>query len=228
MYHTYYCLSNLIDKIDTDKSIIYIVFKILIQKFVYTLPPLPYDRDALEPYISRNTIDFQYCKHHQTYVEKLNVLVSADEKRSLEEIIKDSDGKVFNNAAQVWNHTFYWESLSEIHHQKPHKKTIELLTSKFNSLESFIADFSEQAANLFGSGWVWLVIDHNHELSIVSTPNAETPITQDLTPLLTCDMWKHAYYLDTQNARPQYLKNFWEVVNWAVVEERLTQYLSAK
>jgi Fe-Mn family superoxide dismutase len=195
---------------------------------VFKLPPLPYAKNALEPYISEQTIEFHYGKHHQTYVDKLNGLIDENENKSLEEIIQSSDGKVFNNAAQVWNHTFYWESLSEIHHQKPLTKTCELLISNFNSIEEFSTQFTDQALNLFGSGWVWLAIDHKNELSIVSTANAETPITQNLTPLLTCDVWEHAYYLDTQNARPSYLKNFWEVVNWAAVEERLTQYLNAQ
>ncbi len=195
---------------------------------MFKLPPLPYAKNALEPYISEQTIEFHYGKHHQTYVDKLNGLIDENENKSLEEIIQSSDGKVFNNAAQVWNHTFYWESLSEIHHQKPLTKTCELLISNFNSIEEFSTQFTDQALNLFGSGWVWLAIDHKNELSIVSTANAETPITQNLTPLLTCDVWEHAYYLDTQNARPSYLKNFWEVVNWAAVEERLTQYLNAQ
>ncbi|MDC3181020.1 superoxide dismutase [Gammaproteobacteria bacterium] len=194
---------------------------------MFTLPKLPYPRNALEPYISSDTVDYHYGKHHQTYVDKLNALLEKDETRSLIEIIQSSDGKIFNNAAQVWNHTFYWESLSKTHHQAPLEKMENMLSETFGNYDKFITQFSEQAANLFGSGWVWLVIDEKQTLSIISTANAQTPITMGLTPLLTCDVWEHAYYLDTQNARPKYINNFWNIINWVVVEKRLIQHLES-
>jgi superoxide dismutase, Fe-Mn family len=195
---------------------------------VITLPPLPFAKKALEPYISEQTLSFHYDKHHQTYVDKLNALIEASPQanQSLEEIILQSSGPVFNNAAQVWNHSFYWECLSDTHNQTPDKELMRAIDKCFGSYEQFITTFSQEAANIFGSGWCWLVLDPQKlSLRIITTQNAENPMTQALIPLLTCDVWEHAYYLDTQNQRPQYIKNYWAVVNWASVSSRYLQHI---
>ena len=188
------------------------------------LPPLPYAMDALAPHISAKTLEFHYGKHHRTYVTNLNKLI-ADTRwadASLEDIVKQSDGGMFNNAAQVWNHTFYWHCLSPRGGGEPKDKTAAALAKCFNSLDEFKTQFTHKAVTLFGSGWAWLVKDDEGQLKIVPTSNAGTPLTETgLTPLLTCDVWEHAYYLDYQNARPQYLAAFWQLVDWAQVEERL-------
>jgi superoxide dismutase, Fe-Mn family len=190
----------------------------------FTLPELPYDKSALEPHISAETLDFHYGKHHQTYVDKLNGLVEKDDKlagKSLEEIIRQSDGGVFNNAAQVWNHTFYWHCLSPEGGGEPGGKLAERINRDFGSFSAFKDKFTETAINTFGSGWAWLVENPDGKLEIVSTPNAKTPLTGDATPLLTCDVWEHAYYIDYRNARPKYLDAFWNLVNWAFAESQL-------
>ena len=186
---------------------------------MFELPMLPYERTALEPYISEETLSYHYGKHHQTYVDKLNGLIEGTPfaDMSLEEIIRQSDKGIFNNAAQVWNHTFYWENLSAKHGQEPQGDLLTAINDTYGSLEAFKDQFTQKALTLFGSGWTWLVIDANNQLQIVQTSNADTPITQNLKPILTCDVWEHAYYLDTQNARPKYLENFWAIVNWDVV-----------
>lgn len=186
------------------------------------LPELPYKFDALEPYISKKTVEFHYTKHHQGYVNKLNDFIKGTdfEKKSLEEIVKESEGKIFNNAAQIWNHTFYWEGFSAKPKSKPSGNLAEMIDSKFGSFENFKSEFESIAAGLFGSAWAWLVID-NGELKIVGTSNAGTPITEGLKPLFTCDVWEHAYYLDYQNRRPDYLSEFWNVLDWGVVEGRM-------
>lgn len=191
------------------------------------LPPLPYAQDALEPYISSQTVSYHYGKHHKTYVDKLNGLLEDHPLKDapLEDIVKQSSGAMFNNAAQIWNHTFYWESLSEQHQQKPSGALSQAITDTYGSLESFIEQFSEKAATLFGSGWVWLVIDANRTLQIIQTKDAQTPLTTESVAILTCDVWEHAYYLDTQNARPNYIQNFWKVVNWQHLEIRYQQAL---
>ncbi len=186
------------------------------------LPKLPYSHDALEPYISQKTIEFHYGKHHQTYVNKLNELIkgSAFEKESLEEIIKKSEGAIFNNAAQVWNHTFYWEGFSTDGGGKPSGDLLAAIEKKYGSFEQFRDDFSQAAITLFGSGWAWLVKKPDGTLDIVKKSNAENPITDGDKPIMTCDVWEHAYYLDYQNRRPEYIDAFWKIINWDVIEKR--------
>lgn len=181
------------------------------------LPALPYARDALAPRISEETIDYHYGKHHQAYVNNLNGLIKDTEHadKSLEEIIRGSDGGLFNNAAQVWNHTFYWNSLSPNGGGAPDGALAEAINAAFGSFDDFKAKFTASAGGNFGSGWTWLVKNGNGDLEIVNTGNAGTPITDtSVTPLLTVDVWEHAYYVDYRNARPEYLKNFWELANW--------------
>ncbi len=182
----------------------------------FELPPLPYEKNALEPHISSETLDFHYGKHHQTYVTKLNGLVpgSEFEGKSLEDIIKASSGGVFNNAAQIWNHTFYWNSLSPNGGGAASGALGDAINAKWGSHEKFVEEFSTQAANNFGSGWTWLVKTASGDLEIVNTSNAGCPLTDGHTPLLTCDVWEHAYYIDYRNARPKYLEAFWALVNW--------------
>ena len=190
---------------------------------MFTLPPLPYDMDALAPYISRETLEFHHGKHHQAYVDNLNKLVpgTPHEGQSLEEIITSSKGGIFNNAAQIWNHTFYFDSLGPVGHDIPSRPLYEAIDAKWGDLDVFMAEFSKAALANFGSGWTWLVKSTDGSLDIVSTSNAATPLTQtDVTPLLTCDVWEHAYYIDYRNARAKYLENFWKVVDWKVVSER--------
>ena len=187
----------------------------------FQLPNLPYEHDALEPYISKNTIEFHYGKHHNAYVNNLNKLSAGTEfeKMELEEIIKKSDGGIFNNAAQVWNHTFYFFAFSAKPKTKPEGKLAEAINESFGSLENFISEFSNAAATLFGAGWAWLVVN-NGKLEIVKTTNAENPLKNGLKPILTCDVWEHAYYLDVQNKRPDYIANFWKILDWKVIENR--------
>lgn len=182
----------------------------------FTLPDLPYDRKALAPHISEETLNFHYGKHHQAYVNNLNKLVDGtpNADKSLEEIIKTSGGGLFNNAAQVWNHTFYWHSMSPNGGGNPSGALADALNNAFGSVDTFREKFTATAAGTFGSGWAWLVQNTDGSLEIVSTSNAGTPITEEQSPLLTCDVWEHAYYLDYQNARPAYLKHWWELVNW--------------
>lgn len=187
------------------------------------LPKLNYQFNALEPYISQKTLEFHYFKHHQTYVDKLNSLIENTEfeAKSLEQIIKNSKGAIFNNAAQVWNHTFYWNSFSMRRNTKPTQPLEELINQKFGGIDAFKQEFTNQALNLFGSGWVWLVQNEEERLEILSLPNAENPITQNKKPLLVCDVWEHAYYLDKQNRRADYVKDFWQIVDWQKISERL-------
>lgn len=191
-------------------------------KFVmFELVELPYEFNALEPHISKTTVEFHYTKHHQGYVKKLNGMIEGTEfeKMSLEEIVKKSKGGMFNNAAQVWNHTFYWEGFSPKGAREPKGKVAELINKNFGSFEKFKEDFEKLSAGVFGSGWSWLVVKDG-DISIIGTSNAETPITEGAKPLFTCDVWEHAYYLDYQNKRPEYLKNFWNLLDWDVVEQR--------
>ena len=188
------------------------------------LPKLPYKRDALEPHISQRTIDFHYGQHHTGYVKNLNNLIEGSqfETMSLEEIIKKSEGSIFNNAAQVWNHTFYWHCMTPNANTKPQVKLLNAIERDFGSFENFRQLFIKQAATLFGSGWLWLVEDNNGRLSLMQTSNAETPLTNEgLKPLLTCDVWEHAYYLDQQNLRLAYLNEFWQIINWQFVEKNM-------
>ncbi|XPV70259.1 MAG: superoxide dismutase [Halarcobacter sp.] len=188
----------------------------------HELMKLPYELDALEPYMSKETLEFHYGKHHQTYVTKLNGLIEGTkyEALPLEDIIKDSDGGVFNNSAQVFNHDFFWKGLTPNGSEMP-SEVESLLNEAFGSVDKFKEIFTNTAVNHFGSGWAWLVKDKNGKLEVVATPNAETPITEGLTPILTCDVWEHAYYIDTRNARPKYLENFWKLVNWDFVAQNL-------
>ena len=182
----------------------------------FELPALPYARDALAPHISEETLDFHYGKHHNTYVVKLNGLVQGTdlENKSLEEIVKTSEGGVFNNAAQIWNHTFYWNCLSPNGGGAAEGELAEAINKAFGSFEDFVAAFNDKAVNNFGSSWTWLVKNADGSVEIVNTSNAATPLTTDQTPLLTCDLWEHAYYIDYRNVRPDYLKAFWALVNW--------------
>lgn len=184
-----------------------------------TLPQLPYALDALEPHISKETLEYHYGKHHNAYVTNLNKLIVGTEfeNLSLEEIIKKSSGGIFNNAAQVWNHTFYWHCLSPNGGGEPTGKLADDLVKFFGSLDAFKEQFSQTAATTFGSGWAWLVEDKEGTLKIVSTSNAGTPMTDGQNALLTCDVWEHAYYIDYRNLRPEYIKAFWSLVNWDFV-----------
>jgi Fe-Mn family superoxide dismutase len=188
----------------------------------FELPALPYANDALEPHISAETIEFHYGKHHNTYVTKLNGLVPGTEfeNLSLEEVIMKSSGGVFNNAAQIWNHTFYWNGLTPSSEAKegPSGDLATAIDATFGSLDEFKAKFTDSAVNNFGSGWTWLVKNADGSIAIVNTSNAACPLTDGQTPLLTCDVWEHAYYIDYRNVRPKYLENFWAIVNWDFVE----------
>ncbi|WP_026960171.1 MULTISPECIES: superoxide dismutase [Fe] [Aliagarivorans] len=190
----------------------------------FTLPALPYAQDALEPHISAETLSYHYGKHHNTYVVKLNGLIEGTELegKSLEEIVKSSSGGVFNNAAQVWNHTFYWNCLAPNAGGEPSGALADAIAANFGSFDEFVAKFTDSAINNFGSSWTWLVKNADGSLAIVNTSNAATPLTEEgVTPLLTCDLWEHAYYIDYRNLRPDYLKAFWALVNWDFVAENL-------
>lgn len=182
----------------------------------FTLPELPYALDALAPRISKETLEYHYGKHHQTYVTNLNNLIEGTDMAndSLEDIVKKSSGGVFNNAAQVWNHTFYWNSLSPNGGGEPTGALADAINAKWGSFDNFKAEFNKSAAGNFGSGWTWLVKKTDGSVDIVNTSNANTPLTTDDVALLTCDVWEHAYYIDTRNSRPQYLENFWALANW--------------
>lgn len=189
----------------------------------HRLPELPYAMNALEPHISQETLEYHYGKHHKTYVDKLNGLISGTEfeSASLEEIITKASGGIFNNAAQVWNHTFYWNCLSPQGGGEPAGALKDGINGEFGSFTNFKEKFSQAATTLFGSGWAWLVKNPDGSLDIVGTSNAGNPLTESKTPLLTCDVWEHAYYIDYRNARPKYLEAFWDLVNWNFVAKNL-------
>jgi Fe-Mn family superoxide dismutase len=190
----------------------------------FELPPLPYAKNALAPHISEETLEFHYGKHHQTYVDKLNGLVPGTpfEGKTLEEIVKTSTGGIFNNAAQIWNHTFYWHCLSPQGGGEATGAVAEAIRTAFGSFDKFKEEFSTAAVNNFGSSWTWLVKKADGSVAIVNTSNAGTPLTDDsVKPLLTCDLWEHAYYIDYRNARPKYLDAFWSLVNWDFVNQNL-------
>lgn len=189
----------------------------------FELPALPYEKNALEPHISAETLEYHYGKHHNTYVVNLNNLVKGSEfeGKSLVEIVKTSTGGVFNNAAQVWNHTFYWHCLSPQGGGEPTGAVAEAINKSFGSFAAFKEQFTDAAVKNFGAGWTWLVKKADGSLAIVSTSNAATPLTGADVPLLTVDVWEHAYYIDYRNARPKYLENFWALVHWAFVAENL-------
>ncbi|MFT5674559.1 MAG: Fe-Mn family superoxide dismutase [Paraglaciecola sp.] len=183
----------------------------------FELPALPYEKNALEPHISAETMEYHYGKHHATYVVKLNGLVEGTDmaSKSLEDIVKSSDGGVFNNAAQIWNHTFYWNSLSPNGGGAPTGSLADAINAKWGSFADFKAALNDKAVNNFGSSWTWLVKNADGSLDIVNTSNAGTPLTNpNLTPLLTVDLWEHAYYIDYRNVRPKYLEGFWALANW--------------
>lgn len=186
---------------------------------LHELPELPYSWDALEPHISKETIEYHYGKHHKTYVDNLNKLIPNTEfaDLTLEQIIMKSSGGIFNNAAQVWNHTFYWHCLKPNGGGLPAGKLSDAITKAFGSFDAFKEKFTQTAITTFGSGWAWLVKKQDGTLDIVSTSNAATPMTQQLKALLTCDVWEHAYYIDYRNARPKYLEHFWSLINWDFV-----------
>jgi len=187
------------------------------------LPALPYAIDALAPHISQETLEFHHGKHHATYVAKLNAAIPGTEfeNKSLEEIIKSSSGPVFNNAAQIWNHTFYWNCLSPNGGGEPSGAVADAINATFGSFTDFQAQFNDKAVNNFGSSWTWLVKNADGSLEIVNTSNAGTPMTAGQTALLTVDLWEHAYYIDFRNARPKYLEAFWQLANWDFVAENL-------
>lgn len=184
----------------------------------FELPALPYAKDALAPHISAETIEYHYGKHHQTYVTNLNNLVPGTEFEglSLEEIVKKSTGGIFNNAAQVWNHTFYWNGLAPNAGGEPTGALADAINATFGSFEKFKEEFTKCAVTTFGSGWAWLVKNADGSLALVSTSNAGCPLTAGQTPILTCDVWEHAYYIDFRNLRPKYLEAFWALANWEV------------
>jgi Fe-Mn family superoxide dismutase len=189
----------------------------------HELPKLPYAQDALAPHISAETLEYHYGKHHQTYVTNLNKLITGTEfeSASLEDIIMKASGGVFNNAAQVWNHTFYWNCLSPKGGGEPSGALADAIKKAFGSFADFKEKFSTSAATNFGSGWTWLVRNGQGGVEIVNTSNAGNPMTDKKTPLMTCDVWEHAYYIDYRNARPKYVEAFWNLVNWDFVAKNL-------
>ena len=184
----------------------------------HKLPNLPYALDDLEPHISKETLQFHYGKHHKTYVDNLNNLIQGTEfeNSSLVEIIQNSNGGIFNNAAQIYNHSFYWECLTP-NKTKPSDELAKTIDKSFDSFDEFVDQFTKCAVTTFGSGWAWLVKKADGSLELQSTSNAHTPVATNDTPLLTCDVWEHAYYIDYRNARPKYLSGFWQIVNWDFV-----------
>ena len=188
----------------------------------YEQPELPYSHDALAPAISAETIDFHYGKHEKAYIDNLNKLIKDTEYEDmdLEEIITSSDGPLFNNAAQAWNHIFYFFTFSPEGSREPSGELRKAIDRDFGSFEKFKEDFVAAGVGLFGSGWVWLSRDENGKLLITTGKNAENPLTSGLTPLLTFDVWEHAYYLDYQNRRADALKALWNIVDWDIVESR--------
>ena len=189
----------------------------------FTLPPLPYDKSALAPHISAETLEFHYGKHHKAYVDNLNKLIEGkpEANKSLEDIIKASEGGVFNNAAQVWNHTFYWSSMKPNGGGQPTGDLAQAITRDFGSYEKFAEEFSAAGATQFGSGWAWLVLDKG-KLAVTKTPNADLPLKHGQKALLTMDVWEHAYYIDFRNARPKYIETFLKhLANWDFALENL-------
>jgi Fe-Mn family superoxide dismutase len=188
----------------------------------FQLPELPYRKNALEPYISAETLDYHHGKHHQGYVNKTNKLVQETEYEGmeLEDIIKQAPaGTLYNNAAQVWNHTFYWHCMRPEGGGEPSGKIADAIHEQFGSFEAFRDQFTQSATTHFGSGWTWLVLNGD-QLEVYSTPNADNPISEGKTPLLTCDVWEHAYYIDTRNDKGKYVNNFWQLVNWEFVNNQ--------
>jgi superoxide dismutase, Fe-Mn family len=184
-----------------------------------TLPPLPYPEDALAPHMSAETLSFHHGKHHKKYVETANKLIAGTEfeKMPIEDIIRRASGKVFNNVAQAWNHEFFWQCLTPDKGKGPGDALGKALRQSFGSVDEFKSAFTKTAVETFGSGWAWLIRDRDGTLKIVSTSNADTPVRSGQTPLLTCDVWEHAYYIDYRNERPKFLEHFWQIANWDFV-----------
>lgn len=192
---------------------------------MFQLPPLPYASNALEPVLSQETLEFHHGKHHKAYVDNLNQLLPSSpfEGKSLEDIIREAPlGGLFNNAAQVWNHTFYWNCLAPQAGGEPQGALAEAIQKHFGSFAAFKEQFSKTALTTFGSGWAWLIKNTDGSLAIVSSSNAENPLREGKKPLLTCDVWEHAYYVDYRNARAKYIDAFWQLVNWKFVSEQFT------
>jgi Fe-Mn family superoxide dismutase len=189
----------------------------------HKLPVLPFAMDALAPFISRETLEFHYGKHHAAYVANLNKLIPKTEfeNMTLEDIVKKASGGIFNNAAQIWNHAFYWNCLAPGSGGEPKGAAADAISKTFGGFANFRAEFTKAALSTFGSGWVWLVKDGGGKLTIESTQNAGTPLKEGRTPVLTCDVWEHAYYIDYRNNRAAYVEAFWKIVNWAFVEKNL-------
>lgn len=189
----------------------------------FELIELPYPKNGLEPYISAETLEYHYGKHHRTYVNNLNNLIvdTEFENMSLEDIVKNASGGIFNNAAQDWNHSFYWQCLQPNGGGEPSGTLSVAINRHFGSFAQFKDEFTKTAVSTFGSGWAWLVQDDAGNLLIMNTSNADNPLTQSKKPLLTCDVWEHAYYIDYRNARPKYLDAFWNLVNWDFVAKNL-------
>ena len=189
----------------------------------HRLPDLPYEKDSLEPHISSETLEYHHGKHHNTYVQNLNKLIQGTEfeDQDLDEIVANATGGLFNNAAQHWNHSFYWDCMSPNGGGEPSGTLAQAINGAFGSFDEFKDLFSNTAITTFGSGWAWLVRNDGGNLQIVSAKNAENPISSGQTPLLTCDVWEHAYYVDYRNARPKYVEAFWNVINWDFVIEKL-------
>lgn len=189
----------------------------------FTLPELPYAKTALVPHMSEETLNFHYGKHHNAYVTNLNNLIKDTkfEKMPLEEIILSSEGPIFNNAAQIWNHTFFWNSLSPNGGGEAKGKVAELITKKWGSFEAFKEAFTKSAVSNFGAGWTWLALNKAGDIEIINTSNAQTPITTGHRPLLTVDIWEHAYYIDYRNERPKFINAFWALVNWDFANKNL-------
>lgn len=188
---------------------------------MFKLPELPYAMDALAPMISKETLEYHYGKHHQAYVNNLNNLTKDTDmaNMSLEDIIMTASGGIFNNAAQVWNHTFYWNCMTPKSSGAPAGNLAEAINKKFGSFDEFKKQFTQSAATLFGSGWTWLVKNADGSLDIMNTGNASLPMKEGKTALMTCDVWEHAYYIDYRNVRMTYIENFWKLVNWDFVEK---------
>ncbi|MBT3982131.1 MAG: superoxide dismutase [Bacteriovoracaceae bacterium] len=189
----------------------------------HKLPELPYSNDALTPHISPETLEFHYGKHHAGYIAKLNAAVPGTEweGKSLEDIVRGATGGIFNNGAQIWNHTFYWNSLKPNGGGTPAGAVADAINAKWGSFDKFKEEFTAKAGTLFGSGWCWLVKTADGSLDIVQTTNADCPLRDGHTPVLTCDVWEHAYYIDYRNARPKYVEAFWNLVNWDFANKNL-------
>lgn len=189
---------------------------------IHKIPELPYSLDSLAPTLSRETLEYHYGKHLQGYLDNTNQLIKGTryEEMTLKDIIKEADGLIFNNAAQAWNHILYFKQLTPTPVPMSSNLT-QAIIAQFGSIENFRKKFTESATKLFGSGWVWVALDAQHQLQIVSTSNAGNPITQNMRPLLCVDVWEHAYYIDYRNRRPEYIEKFWSLINWNYVEHRM-------